>query len=94
MSAMESLLVSTPVVAPGFGAFPYLVQHRVNGLLYEPDTVAALAQALAATTSDAELLSTLRDGAQKTGKALMHPQKTFMDCLNEAFLSMQMNHPT
>lgn len=84
MSALESLLMGTPVIAPELGAFPYLVQHKVNGLLYQPDSIPALAQAMTAIANDADLLSQLRAGAQRSGKALMRPQRTFLDCLIEA----------
>jgi glycosyltransferase involved in cell wall biosynthesis len=84
MSAMESLLVGTPVIAPDFGAFPYLVKHETNGLLYQPDSVSALTQAMAAIASDPDLMARLRIGAKQSGETLMCPERTFLQCLNEA----------
>jgi glycosyltransferase involved in cell wall biosynthesis len=84
MSALESLLVGTPVIAPEIGAFPYMVKHQENGLLYRPDSVPALAQAMTSIANDTDFLAQLRSGARRSGKALMQPERTFLQCLIEA----------
>jgi glycosyltransferase involved in cell wall biosynthesis len=84
MSALESLLVGTPVIAPDFGPFPYLVKHAENGLMYAPDSVQALAQALRVLKDDPELLVRLQDGARRSGRALTQPEHTFLSRLREA----------
>jgi glycosyltransferase involved in cell wall biosynthesis len=84
MSALESLLLGTPVIAPDFGPFPYLVKHARNGLIYAPDNVQALAQALQTLIDEPDLLARLRDGARRSGAELAHPEHTFLSRLREA----------
>jgi glycosyltransferase involved in cell wall biosynthesis len=84
MSALESLLLGTPVIAPDFGPFPYLVKHARNGLIYAPDSVQALAQALQVLIDEPDLLARLQDGARRSGAELAQPEHTFLSRLLEA----------
>ena len=84
MSALESLLVGTPVIAPDFGPFPYLVKHARNGLIYAPDSAQALAQALQVLIDEPDLLARLQDGARRSGAELAQPEHTFLSRLREA----------
>ncbi len=88
MSAMEAFFVGTPVIAPNFGPFPYLVHHGKNGLLYTPDSTASLAAEMRALRTDTALLATLRDGAVATGLSLAKPEKTFLQAVYEAAFVM------
>lgn len=83
MSALESLLVGTPVIAPHFGAFPYLVQHGENGLTYQADSVVALAGAMRQLLQDKALLQQLQQGAAASGQALQLPPHTFLSRMRE-----------
>ena len=85
MAAMEGLVAGRPVVAPGFGPFPYLVQHGKNGLLYEPDSVVSLRESLARVVEDVDLYSTLRSGARDSSAVLRAHEFAYYDAVKEAF---------
>ena len=91
-SAMEAFYVGTPVIAPDYGPFPYMVKHEDNGLLYAPDDVAALAQALQRFFADAGLRSQLEQGARHWGGIFMHPETTFVKAVDRIF--SQLNPPS
>jgi len=84
-SAMEALYVGVPVIAPDYGPFPYMIEDEVNGLLYEPDSVASLSHALHRLISDESLLSRVKNGARASGVRLMHPQTTFSRAIERVF---------
>jgi glycosyltransferase involved in cell wall biosynthesis len=84
MSAMEAFFSGTPVIAPDFGPFPYLVHHQKNGLLYTPNSTTGLATAMRMLLMDSALLATLRDGALATGFSLAEPQRTFLQAVQAA----------
>ena len=86
-SAMEAFYVGTPVVAPDYGPFPYMVKHEENGLLYQPDNVVALAQALKRCVADAGLRHQLEEGARRWGQIFMHPKTTFAKAIEQVFSS-------
>jgi glycosyltransferase involved in cell wall biosynthesis len=46
MALLEAFSVRTPVVVPNHGAFPSLVSHLENGLLFTPGDVSSLAETL------------------------------------------------
>ncbi len=81
MAALEALVYGTPVIAPAFGPFPYLVEDHANGLLYEPDSVPALRSAIAELLGDERLRAALRRGAVAAGARLREPELTFRDAL-------------
>lgn len=80
-AAIESLVSGTPVVAPAFGPFPYVVSHGINGLLYEPNSVASLNAALKRILSDPSLRGRLEAGALSAAHTLVTPDRTFDDAL-------------
>ena len=84
MAALEALVYGTPVIAPDFGPFPYLIDDGVTGLLYAPDSVAELEEALRRVLSDERLRAALRQGARAAGAGLRHPACTFVDALRGA----------
>lgn len=81
MAAMDGLACGVPVIAPNFGPFPYLIKEGQNGLLFEPDSVADLAERLATLLDNAALHKKLSDGARRTGKALMVPALRFSEAV-------------
>lgn len=85
MAAMEALVAGRPVIAPGCGPFPYLVQHEKNGLLYEPDSVVSLRECLARVVEDGDLYSALITGARGSSAALRAHEFAYYDALKEAF---------
>lgn len=84
-SAMEAFYVGTPVVAPDYGPFPYMVKHEDNGLLYTPDDVPALAQALRRVLREPGLRDRLEAGARQWGRHFMHPDTTFAKAMSRVF---------
>ena len=85
MVAMESLALGVPVIAPGFGPFPFLVSDQINGLLFEPNSVTGLSDSIDRLLSDSDLLKKLQDGAMSTAQQLRQPQTTFHAALTNAF---------
>jgi glycosyltransferase involved in cell wall biosynthesis len=62
-SILEAQAVNVPVVGARIGGIPELVEHRVNGLLFQPDDAADLATQLQALLDAPELLEQLRRGS-------------------------------
>ncbi len=85
MAAMEALVAGTPVIAPDFGPFRYLIKQGENGVLFSPNSVAALAEALTALTEDRPLRERLRKGARRSGDALRTPAQSFAPAVESAF---------
>lgn len=90
MVVMEALAVGTPVIAPAFGPFPYLVRHRVNGLLFEPDSIDELTECLRSTVESPDLYEMISDGARKSGAALLEPEVTYSQALGRALALVQL----
>lgn len=84
-SAIEALVLGKPVVAPNFGPFPYVFQHRKNGLLYTPDSVADLKKNIEMALSDSDLYGNLVEGAQESAKEYLDYPSTFSVVLKQAF---------
>jgi len=85
MAAMEAYVAGTPVVAPDYGPFPYLVRHRENGMLFNPGDAVDLYNKLSEIVSDNSLSNSLRTEAKVTGDALRTPPLTFSAALDRAF---------
>lgn len=85
MATMEGLIMGVPVIAPNFGPFPYLVKDRVNGLLYQVDSVEDLGAKISNGLDDVELYKRLRAGADKTGRELSDARVNFYDAIKSAF---------
>jgi glycosyltransferase involved in cell wall biosynthesis len=85
MVALESLAMGVPVVAPDLGAFPYVVEHQVNGLLFEPGNTAELRQSISRLAEDHALLTRLKAGAETSAAALLRAQTTFAEAVSLAF---------
>jgi glycosyltransferase involved in cell wall biosynthesis len=84
-SAMEAFYVGTPVIAPNYGPFPYLVEHEINGLLYKADSINALSAAIQRILTDQEFLKRLRIGANESGQKLINPGLSFSSAIHLAF---------
>ena len=82
---IEALVLGTPVVAPDFGPFPYFVEDRDNGLLFEPDSMESLRHGLAEVLGDRGLEARLRRGAEESGRSWLHSSCSFERALIRSF---------
>ncbi|QKT03474.1 glycosyltransferase family 4 protein [Ectothiorhodospiraceae bacterium 2226] len=89
-AANEALVLGTPVIAPALRPFTDLIVHERNGLLYEPESVPALAQALYRVLDDEALDETLRtEGTEYSHRLLLDPPLTFEAALEWAYQGSQ-----
>lgn len=86
-SVMEAFYVGTPVVAPNYGPFPYMVQNLEDGLLYRSDDINALSSALHAVLKNSGLHEKISNGAEKKGKRWISPETTFSSAVAQVFNS-------
>ncbi len=84
-TAAEAHVLGRPVVAPDFGPFPHYLTHEVDALLYEPDNMDKLGQAIRTLVTSPELLQRLSHGATTTGEKILDPQTSFLQALKKAF---------
>jgi glycosyltransferase involved in cell wall biosynthesis len=61
---IESLVCGVPIVGPRDGGTPEVIDDGSNGLLYEPDSAAALADAVIAVLGDEPRLGRMRSAAR------------------------------
>jgi len=59
---LEAFAAGIPVVGTNLGSIAELVEHGVNGLLVEPGSAHAWAEALRRLSQDPDLIATLRSG--------------------------------
>jgi glycosyltransferase involved in cell wall biosynthesis len=85
MVALESLVLGVPVIAPDFAAFPYVVRHGANGLLYQPGNIDALAAAMREIATSPQRLADLRAGAIRSGDQLRSESTSFSRAVDAAF---------
>jgi glycosyltransferase involved in cell wall biosynthesis len=71
MAAMEALSLGTPLIAPRFGPFLFLVKNGINGLFFIPDSIEDLTQKLKQIASP-ELRNKLAAGAQTGALKINH----------------------
>ncbi|MEI6972201.1 MAG: glycosyltransferase family 4 protein [bacterium] len=65
MFILEALASGVPVVQPGIGAFPELVEATQGGICYEPNDVTTLAGALESLLRDRDLAARLGQAGRK-----------------------------
>jgi len=85
MVVMESLVLGVPVIAPNFGPFPYLVQHKENGLLFQPGSVSSLQEMLGLFMGNESLQLDLKQGSIMSGKKYIKPNQSFGQAVSKAF---------
>jgi glycosyltransferase involved in cell wall biosynthesis len=86
IATMEAMATGLPVVAADAMALPHLVRHGVNGYLYPPGDVAALAAAL--DTIAADPTARLAMGAASTRLAAHHDLATTLDAFEDLYRSL------
>ncbi|MEP7244982.1 MAG: glycosyltransferase [Gammaproteobacteria bacterium] len=85
MVVLESMVLGVPVIAPDFAAFPYVIRHGINGLLFAPGDAADLSRNLARVTQPDGVLAKLRSGARDTAKELLAAHAGFASAVDSAF---------
>jgi len=85
MTAMESIFMGVPVIAPDSGPFPYLIRHNDNGLLFRTNSRKALAEALSRVLVNDDLYRRIRAGALDSKKDIMTAPHSFSGAVNLAF---------
>lgn len=85
MAAMEALALGVPLLAPDAGPFPYLVQDRVNGLLFRQDDTGHLAGCLRSILLEPELHDRLAQQALAQRDSLLKPETEFATAVAGAF---------
>ncbi len=72
---LEAMANGVPVVQPGHGSFPELVEATQGGLIVEPDNPAALAEGLRQIITDVPLRQRLSEQGQKAVFARYHARR-------------------
>ena len=85
MTAMESIFMGVPVIAPDSGPFPYLIRHNDNGLLFRTNSRKALAEALSRVLVNDDLYRRIRAGVLDSKKDIMTAPHSFSGAVNLAF---------
>ena len=90
MSAMESLSIGTPVIAPNFGPFPYLIEHKVNGLLYKSNSLSDLKIKIDLLFDNDSLYKQILKGVWKKRSELIRPTAlSFSQAIDKAFKTVR-----
>ncbi len=71
----EAIASGVPVVGARRGGIPEMLQHEVNGLLYEPNETGALEQALQRLMDDTGLLLALRASGRASVARFLDPER-------------------
>ncbi|MQY78053.1 MAG: glycosyltransferase [Bacteroidetes bacterium] len=71
-----------PVVQPGTGAFPEIIQMTGGGIIYHPDSVEQLASTLIETINDKEKLQKLSASGKEAVHLLLSTQKMARDIVS------------
>lgn len=85
MSAMESLALGKPVIAPDFGPFPFLIKDNYNGLLFETNSIESLKNKIHLLLEDKKLYSTLSINAKDFASREYDQQISFYEVIQDVF---------
>lgn len=82
--AFEAIGSGVPVIGARRGGIPEIVQHEVNGLLFEPDEPGSLERALQRTLDEPALLQSMRAAGRASVERFLDPQRV-LDEYDEIF---------
>lgn len=77
LTAVESLALGRPLIAPRFRACLYGMREAVEGIVYEPYSITDLRRALNQVITDHRLCEQLRLGAAACSNVYRPPELTF-----------------
>jgi glycosyltransferase involved in cell wall biosynthesis len=75
MVAFESIGAGVPVIGARRGGIPEIVQHELNGLLFEPAEAGGLERCLQRVLDDAALLQSMRAAGRESVAHLLDPDR-------------------
>ncbi len=75
MSVLEAMAAGVPVAAAEVGGVPDLIQHKVDGLLFDPTQVDSIRNAVAAILLSRDTSFKLAAAAKEKALACFHPRK-------------------
>ena len=86
LATMEAMAAGLPVIAADAMALPHLVQHGVNGFLYQPGDIEQLAARIAQLTQDTAVRATMGRASRKmiAAHAIEHTVDAFEDVYRDA----------
>lgn len=73
---LEALAMGVPVVEPAIGCFPEIIQMTGGGVLYEPNTVQKLAEAIEPLLLDRQAAARLGDQGRQGVRRMFHIDET------------------
>lgn len=86
LATMEAMAASLPVIAADAMALPHLVQHGVNGFLYQPGNIEQLAAGIAHLAGDTAARAAMGRASRKmiAAHAIEHTLDAFEDIYRDA----------
>jgi glycosyltransferase involved in cell wall biosynthesis len=78
----EAFSTGTPVIASNLGSMAEIIQHKVNGLLFEPGNENDMISKIIEISGNEELAKTLSSSARKSYLAHYTPEKNYSMLIN------------
>src|SRR5690606_16130154 len=66
LTMLESMYLEVPVLASNIGGLAEVIDHEVNGLLFEPSNIGEINNALIEITSNDVLYARIKENAKNT----------------------------
>ncbi len=81
MIIAESFSLGVPVIANDMGNLPYIVQDKVNGMIYDRNSVDSMAEIVLNLYHDPELQKQLQENAFDTFKSQLSNEKNYQNLM-------------
>ncbi len=81
MIIAESFSLGVPVIANDMGNLPYIVQDKVNGMIYERNSVDSMSEIVLNLYHDPELQKQLQENAFDTFKSQLSNEKNYQNLM-------------
>ena len=73
MVVLEAAAAGVPVVASRVGGIPDLIEHEVNGLLFDPEDAGSIRETVRKALADRRLSESLAKTGQRMARERFHP---------------------